>query len=134
VVKRSPERLDRDELQRAAPAPLNRQKLLLGAALLLPAMGWSLHLALAYGLVYPAQDWHSKTPLHLVSLGSALVCAGGALLGWRALRGARERSEAPDLERTRFMARSACAMGIFFFIATLAQSVPALMLGLWARP
>lgn len=135
MVTSRPERLDREELRKAAPAPLNWHKLLLAFGLLLPPITWSLHLTLSYGLTYPAKDAGSKAMLIVVSLASALCSLSGGALGLRELRRGADAEAAPaERERARFLALTACGAGLFFFLATLAQSVPMLMLRLGGRP
>jgi hypothetical protein len=138
MVTSKPERLDRAELRQAAAHPLNVEKLLLGLGLLLPPVAWAGHLALSYGLVYPAQDAQSKLLLHLVTVITAALTLCGAALGLRALRRApkvaAERAvDEAEPDRSRFLAHCACALGVFFFLATLAQSVATLLLRLGAR-
>jgi len=132
MVKTQSERLSNRELAAAAPRRHSGEELLLGAALLAPPLAWSLDLALSYGLVYPAFDWQSKSVIHGVSLLAGILSLAGAGLGARALWKASidGAADAPHTERRRFLAICACAGGIFFLLAVIAQSVPALMLPL----
>jgi hypothetical protein len=133
MVKHRPPGLDLAELRQALPQPLDRHTWRLGVALLMPPIAWSVHFALSYGLVYPALDSNSKTALHVVSLGSAILSAAGVMLGWSSLRSPPGAPSA-ERERSRFLALCACALGTFFFVATLAQAVPAFMQSLSGRP
>jgi len=131
-VKPQDGRVSERELTAAAPRRPSAEEMLLGAAVLLPPVAWSLDLAVCYGLVYPAFDWQSKVSIYAVSAlaGSLSVC--GAALGLRAfLRASRDRTdESARSDRVRFLAICAFAGGVLFFLAIVAQSVPALMLPL----
>ena len=135
MVSKKPKLLSEPELKDAAPQPIDRDEVYLPLALLAPPVVWSLHLVLSYGLVYPSQVWQSKALLHLVSLASALLCLGSIAVGWKFLHaaGASAMSGPGQRERARFLATCACALGAFFFLATLAQAVPGFGLSLEAR-
>lgn len=132
VRRAAPETLSEREQKDAAPRPICREEVVLGAAVFAPPAAWSMHLAVSYGLVYPALDWQSKGALHLVTALAAGVALIGLLLGarslWRVEFGAW--AEEPRRERRRFMALSACAFGLFFLLAIAAQSLPAFLLPL----
>ena len=135
MVGRKPRCLSDSEQQKAAPRPVRYEEVLLNTALLVPPIAWSIHLALTYGLVYPAQDWQSKSALHAVTLASFALSMGSVAVGAWAFRPQRRgRVEAARRARQRFLALAACLSGIFFCLATLAQSVPLLMLPLGAGP
>jgi hypothetical protein len=120
------------ELTAAQPRRLSSEEVLLGAAVLLPPVAWSLDLALCYGLVYPAFDWQSKISIHAVSALAGAVSIAGAALGLRALRraGGDRGDESEQQARVRFLAICAFAGGVLFLLAIAAQSVPAFMLPL----
>ena len=125
--------LSERERRDAAPRPISGEELLLGIAVFAPPAAWSLHLAVSYGLVYPAVDWQSKGPLHLVTVLAASASLGGVLLGARSLRRLESSgawSEAGQRERRRFMVLWACAFGVFFLLAILAESLPSFLLPL----
>lgn len=108
---------------------------MLGAGVLAAPLGWALQLTLNYGLTYPAYDWQSKLPLHLVSLAAALSAVFSFGVGWHGLWRSRLGAavDAAERERVRFMSVMACGAGAFFLLAVLAQSVPAVMLALGVR-
>jgi hypothetical protein len=109
---------------------------LLGAGVLLAPIGWSVHFALSYGLVYPAFDWQSKASLHAVSVVAALLALGSFALGWRGLRRSSLGASVDSAQRDRvhFLASLACGAGLFFLLAVIAQSIPTLMLPLRGHP
>lgn len=133
MVSERPKRLSEQEHRAAAPEPIDRHEIWLPLAVLAAPVVWSLHFALSYGLVYPAMRWQSKAVLHLVSLLSVIVCVACIGLGWRGLRRLEPHDATNQDERARFLAVSACALGAFFVLASLAQVVPALVLSLEAR-
>jgi hypothetical protein len=135
MVSKKPKLLSEPELKEAAPQPIERDEVWLPLALLTPPVVWSVNLVLSYGLVYPSQVWQSKTSLYLASLASALLCLGSIGLGWKRLHTADAGTtlDGGQRERARFLATCACALGAFFFLATLAQAVPAFGLSLEAR-
>jgi hypothetical protein len=132
MVKTRSKFLSEGELEAAAPPRHSREELLLGIALLTPPLAWSLHLALCYGLVYPAFDWQSKAAIYVVALLAAGLSLASAGLGFRALTklSVEGTTDTAQGERRRFLAICACAGGIFFLLAVIAQSVPAVMLPL----
>lgn len=134
-MSEKPERLSEAELQQAAPHPLAPEEAWLPIALLAAPVAWSVHLALSYGLVYPAERWQSKALLHVVGLASALCSLSSVALGWRGLRRSRLGGmlDRAQRERARFLCSCACVLGLFFLLATLAQSIPVFMLTLGAR-
>jgi hypothetical protein len=135
MVSKKPKLLSEPELKDAAPQPIDRDEVYLPLALLAPPVVWSLHLVLSYGLVYPSLVWQSKVLLHLVSLASALLCLGSIAMGWKFLHTANVgATRSPgQKERALFLATCACALGAFFFLATVAQAVPGFGLSLDAR-
>lgn len=132
MVSNKPSKLDEAELRRAAPQPVLAEEVWLGASVLAAPMAWSLHLVLNYGLIYPAERWQSKAALYAVSLLGALAALLSVLLGRRSLLRARRGAGGQDAqhERSRFLAICACAVGVFFLLAIIAQTVPAVMLPL----
>lgn len=135
MVNRRPSRLDEGELQKAAPPSVSAEEVWLTVGLLAAPLAWALHLALSYGLVYPAQRWASKAPLYVTSFLAALPAALSIIAGIRGLRHSPGGTGTGDAarERARFLSACACALGVFFLLAILAQSVPVLMLSLGAR-
>jgi hypothetical protein len=135
MVSKKPKLLSEPELKEAAPQPIERAEVWLPLALLAPPIVWSLSFGLSYGLVYPAQRWQTKAGIHLVLLLTALLCLASIGLGWKLLRAPQltASSDSEQRERTRFLAICACALGAFFLLATLAQTVPVLLLSLEAR-
>lgn len=131
-MNREPSRLSEPELQKAAPHPLTGDELMVGGALLSAPIGWALHLALSYGLLYPAERWHAKAALYAVSVLLALPALGSLLLGSRCLRRSRaDASVAPlHAERTRFIGLCACGAGVFFLLAIIAATLPVVLLPL----
>jgi hypothetical protein len=132
MVKERPSRLDEGEHRQAAPAPLSLEEALLSAGLVAAPIAWALHLVVSYGLIYPAERWQSKTPLHLTSLLSLLPALFSILVGLWGLRRARRAAQGDPAqrERMRFMAICSCLGGGFFVLAIIAQSVPVFMLAL----
>jgi hypothetical protein len=132
MVTNRPSKLDEAELQRAAPQPFTAEERLLAAAVLTAPIAWALHLALSYGLSYPAERWQSKAVLFAVSLVGALASLVSVVLGQRCLHRARPSAISADQprERNRFMGTGACVVGVFFLIVIVAQTVPTLMLPL----
>jgi hypothetical protein len=136
MAKHRPSRLSEPELRQAAPQPLATEDVWLSAGVLLAPLGWALHFAVSYGLVYPAERWQSKAALHWLALAAALACLGSIALGWRGLRRSHLGAmlDNAQRERTRFLATCACLAGGFFLLAVAAQSVVAVMLPLGAHP
>lgn len=131
MVKERPSRLDEGEHQQVAPAPLSLEETLLSAGLIAAPIAWALHLVVSYGLIYPAERWQSKTPLHLTSLLSLLPALFSIAVGLWGLRRARRADGDPaQRARARFMAICSCLGGGFFVLAIVAQSVPVFMLAL----
>jgi hypothetical protein len=136
MAKSRPSRLSEPELRQAASRPPALEDVLLSASVLLAPLGWALHFAVNYGLVYPAERWQSKAALHWVALAAALACLGSIALGWRGLRRSHlgPMLDNTQRERTRFLATCGCLAGCFFLLAVVAQSVPAVMLPLRGHP
>jgi hypothetical protein len=132
MVSERPARLSQPELQQAAPRAFNCRDRLLTAGLLAAPLGWSLHLALNYGLVYPAYDWQSKASIYLVSVAAAGMALFSIGVGWYGLRRSSQGAmvDTPQRERVRFLSLLACGFGVLFLLAVLAQSVPAVLLPL----
>ena len=128
------------------------RRLLVGAAL--SPLAWSLHLTLSYGLVYPALRLHSKAALVGVTVVCWLWAIAGSLLAFsareagdrendlgrpgtapfrpRKLAATPEHSEARR-ERAHFLGAAAGALGLFFALVILAQTVPILVFSLEDR-
>jgi hypothetical protein len=136
MANHRPSRLSEPELRQAAPHPLALEDVLLCASVLLAPLAWALHFAISYGLVYPAERWQSKAPLHWLALAAALACLGSIVLGWRGLQRSQRGPmlDNAQRERTRFLATCGCLAGCFFLLAVAAQSVPALLLPLRGHP
>jgi hypothetical protein len=135
MVNDAPERESEAEHRLALPQPLSRDEVGLTFALLGAPVSWALHLALSYGLVYPAARWQTKLPLYAVSLFCASPALLAGLTGLLALRRAAARHMADEArrERTRFVAICACAASGFFLLGMLAHDVPVFILSLEAR-
>jgi hypothetical protein len=135
MVSKKPKLLSEPELKEAAPQPIDGDEVWLPLALLTPPVVWSVNLVLSYGLVYPSQVWQTKGGLHLVWLVTAVLCLASFGLGWKCLRAPKREAKLDrgQQERARFLASCACALGVFFLLATLAQAVPVLVLSLEAR-
>jgi hypothetical protein len=133
MVSKRPERLSEHEHQKAQARPISGAETRLGVALLGPPVSWAIHLALNYGLVYPAQRWQTKGPLHVVTALATLPAVFAIIVGLRNLRRPRPAGASEQVERVRFMAACACIAGVFFLLAVLAQSVPLFMLDLERR-
>jgi hypothetical protein len=125
------------------------RRLLLGAAL--SPLAWSLHLALSYGLVYPALRLRSKAALVAVTVVCWLWAVTGSMLAFSARRAGEhendlgapgsapfrprrlaatpEQAEARK-ERAFFLGTVAGALGLFFAAVILAQSVPIVVFSL----
>lgn len=132
MVSNKPSQLDESELRQAAPQPIAAEEVWLGASVLTAPMAWALHLVLNYGLTYPAEQWQSKAALHTVSLVGVLGALASLLLGLRSWRRAQHGGDGQDAkrERSRFLAVCACAVGVFFLLAIVAQTVPQVLLPL----
>jgi hypothetical protein len=129
-------RVSETELRQVAPHRIAVKDSFLAAAVLIAPCSWALHLALSYGLIYPAVDWQSKAALHLVGAASALLCMLSIALGVQGLRRAHLGTalDASERERMRFLATCACLSGALFLLATAALAVPVVMLSLRGRP
>jgi hypothetical protein len=129
-----PSHLDEAELRKAAPAATSGEETLLGVGLLAAPIAWALHLTVSYGLIYPAERWHSKAALFLTSgLAVALALGSVAIGAWGLRRAAVAAFADPaERERTRFLAACACLSGGFFLLGIAAQSLPSFMLALGA--
>jgi hypothetical protein len=132
MVSNKPSKLDERELREAAPHPVLAEELWLGASALTAPMAWALHLVLNYGMIYPAERWQSKAVLYGVSLVGVLAALVSLLLGRRRLHRAQRAHDGEETQRERslFLAICACAVGVFFLLAIIAQTVPAVMLPL----
>jgi hypothetical protein len=129
--------------------PARDRRLLIGLAL--PPSAWSLHLFVAYGLVYPSARLGSKRWLVVVTvacLGLALLGAVLAALSGRVRPHERELGEpgspaeharalalppnhaAAREERARFVALAGAVLGLFFAAVIVAQSVPIALVAL----
>lgn len=116
-------------LAHSRPVPARQKRL--GFALFAPPAAWSMHLALEYGLVYPAARHGSKLLLYGVSVVALLVTVTGLVIGLAELR--RHRTlpppSSPSLAGRRFLAESAVALGAFFTLVVIAQTLPVALLG-----
>jgi hypothetical protein len=132
MVEHRPPCLDDEELRQAAPAPLSLENALLSTGLLAAPVAWALHLAVSYGLLYPAERWQSKACLHLTSLLAAVLASFSVGVGWWGLRRSRAGAAMDQArrERTRFMATCACLAGGLFLLGIFAQWLPVFMLAL----
>lgn len=129
--------------------PPRDRRLLFGLGL--PPLAWSLHLFVAYGLVYPSARLGTKSWLFVATavcfalalFGAGLAAVSGradaseATLGPPGSAAARPRELAlpPDHEKTRterarFLARGGALLGLFFACVIAAQSVPIFLVAL----
>jgi hypothetical protein len=136
MANHPPSGLSEPELRQASAHPVAVEDVLLSASVLMAPLGWALHFAVSYGLIYPAEDWQSKAALHWVTFAATLACTGSIALGWRSLRRSHlgPMLDNAQRERTRFLATCGCLAGLFFLLAVAAQSVPAVMLPLRGHP
>lgn len=96
----------------------------LWVAVLAAPLAWMLGLNLGYSLVLVACAGGSMLPLHLVSLSTLAMAAGGGWLAWREWR--RAGSEGPGeaggtIPRSRFMAALGLLGSVFFGLTIVAQ-------------
>ena len=134
-MKQRPEGLSETEHRLAQPQAISGDEVRLSFAVLGPPLSWALHLALSYGLVYPALRWQTKLPLYVVSVICALPALLAGLTGLWALRrsGVPPELDEGQRQRTRFLAICACVAAAFFLLAMLAHDVPVFVLSLEAR-
>lgn len=89
---------------------------------------WGTHLGITYWLVPRACAWGAEWPLHLATVVLVALCARAGLSGvqvWRAAAGADD----PAAGRDVFLGRFGLALAVFFGAVTLAEGVPAMVMG-----
>jgi hypothetical protein len=103
----------------------------LGYVLLGGPLAWALHLLISYGPVEIACSATVPLFLHGVTLTTALVALGAALLGWRTWSRARRTVPPADdgdaLRRTRFVAACGTILGGFFVLVIVLEGIPVLL-------
>jgi hypothetical protein len=94
-------------------------------------VAWTAHLLASYPLVSVACRLGSATPLHLITLSTALIAAAAALTGWvgyRRVRDAQGPAGMGDaLARARFMALGGVFIGGLFTFVILVEGLPPLL-------
>ena len=93
-------------------------------AVMAPPLAWALGLVAKYALVPFVCGSGDTIWMHVVSVITLVIAAGGAVMGWRLYEGAG--GEWPDdrempLARSRFMAAIALMSGGLFSLAIIAQ-------------
>lgn len=109
---------------------MNRN-LILWTSILAGPIVWLISFQTNFALVPWACIWQAKVTLYLVSLAALLVCAGSGVVAWREWRSLGREMEfegAGALPRSRMMALSGVALSTGFFIVTLAQLIPEVVL------
>lgn len=95
-------------------------------------IAWKLQLMVNYALV-PYACWQGLTALiHLASGATLVLALGAAAVAWRSWRRLGEGVEMESggvTGRSRFMALSGVALGLFFGLLILGQWLPNLLLG-----
>lgn len=89
---------------------------------------WATHLGVSYWLVPRACEWGAEWPLHAATVVLVGLCARAALSGvqvWRAAAGAED----PAAGRDVFLGRLGLALAVFFGAVTLAEGMPAMVMG-----
>ncbi len=111
-------------------APLARDVVLVGAALLPPA-AWALGLLLDYGLVYPAAHAGSKVSLWAVSAITGVLALAALPIALSAGKRDASAEHGPaETIRVRVLVTAACVLSAFFFVAIVAQAIPVFCLEL----
>jgi hypothetical protein len=101
--------------------------LALWTGILAGPLAWAFDLGVSYALVKWTCVSHRDGALHLVTVTSLLVVAGGALVSWLALQhaGADVHTDGSDpLQRARFMAILGLASSALFALTIGAAAIP----------
>lgn len=107
---------------------LNRHRtVLLWTALLAGHVAWSIHLIASYMMVHVVCPGGQALWLHALSAGTLLLCAAGALLGWRLWRaaGLQWPSRGGSREaRAQFMAAAGFILSVLFGVVIIVEAIP----------
>jgi hypothetical protein len=118
------------ELPGGSPALPSTKRLWFG--FLAGVLAWKLQLMVNYALV-PYACWQALVALiHVASVVTLALALGGAVVAWGSWRRLGEGVEMESggiASRSRFLALSGVALGLFFALLILGQWLPNLLLG-----
>ena len=104
-----------------------RELMTLAAAFVVPPLAFLLNLQINYALVLWACASGHEFVLHLVSMGTLLLAAGGGLIAWREWRRGGRRwpgQQEGGPPRNPFVPVMGILMSAMFFLVILAQWLP----------
>jgi hypothetical protein len=96
--------------------------------LLAPPLAWVLDFQTCYVLSNPVHRWGNKLPICLVTALALTISLTGGAVAWAALRSLGPAASNESRDRTRFMLRAGVALGLFFALTIVAESIPVLIL------
>jgi hypothetical protein len=103
--------------------------LALWAGILAGPVAWAFDLETSYALVHWTCATQQPHLLHVITLLSLLVTAGGVAISWMSWQQARTASaDRDEIGRARFMAVLGLSAGALFTLAILASAIPRWML------
>jgi hypothetical protein len=103
----------------------------LWAGILAGPVAWALDLTISYSVVKWTCGSQHTAVLHLITVASLLITAGGAAASWRALQQAPAGSSddgSRSIDRGRFMALLGLVACALFALAMIGNAIPRLML------